>query len=131
MLKRNNLEAECRYRRRFKSVLVLEDDGLLSLMLEDLVLEEGALEVHACHDVRTALDIARTADLDCAILDVSLRGEANYEVADLLADRGVPFLFCTGLNVQDIAERHRDRPILAKPYSDADFRATLAAALAE
>lgn len=131
MLRRNDFEILRRYRRPLQSVLVLEDDGLLSLMLEDLVRDEGAVEVHACHDLRTALEVARTTDLDCAILDVSLHEGANYDVADVLAARGVRFLFSTGLNANDIVARHRQRPILFKPYSDADFKAALGAALAD
>ena len=113
----------------FRSVMILEDDGLLSLMLEDLVRGEGLAEVHVCRDVKGALEVVEAAALDCAILDVSLHHGPNYDVADALAARGIPFMFCTGLSLNDIVERHRHRPILPKPYGDAEFKAAFAAAL--
>ena len=62
-------------------------------------------------------------------IDVSMHGGTTYELADTLAARGVPFLFCTGIDPRDLNERHRGRPVLTKPYSDADFRAALAKTL--
>ena len=117
-------------RRPFRSVLLVEDDGLLSLMLQDLVQEAGALAVFPCRDAETAFEIVARESLDCAILDVSMHGGTTYELADALADRNIPFLFCTGIDPRDLSERHRDRPVLTKPYSDADFRAVLAKTLA-
>jgi CheY-like chemotaxis protein len=113
-----------------RAVLVVEDDGLLSMMMEDLVREHGATAVHVCREAAAALRVVEQARLDCAVLDVSLHGTAAYEVADALAARGTPFMFCTGLTAADIDERHRHRPLLAKPYGDADFTACLATMLA-
>jgi CheY-like chemotaxis protein len=115
---------------RLQTVLILEDEGLVSLMMEDQVRELGAMRVFTCRGGHEALNVVREQPLDCAILDVSLRGDASYDVADELAARDIPFLFCTGLTVDDLVERHRSRPLLTKPYSDADFRAVLARALA-
>lgn len=116
--------------RPFRSVLILEDDGLLSMMLEDLVRSEGAKTIHSCRTPATALTLVQSICLDCAILDVAMHGETSYAVADDLAARGIPFLFCTGLRRADIIERHRARPLLAKPYGEREFRAVLAVTLA-
>ena len=115
--------------RDLRSVLIVEDDGLLSMMLEDLVREQGATEILVHGNVADALHAASANALDCAILDVSLHGGSTYEVADALAARNIPFLFCTGLRAEDIDQRHRHRPLLPKPYSDDQFKATLAQAL--
>jgi CheY-like chemotaxis protein len=117
-------------RRPLRSVLVVEDDGLLSLMLQDLVRDAGAATVFPCRDAQSALGVLSTESLDCAILDVSMHGGTTYDLADALAARDIPFLFCTGIDPRDLSERHRGRPVLMKPYSDADFRAVLAQALA-
>lgn len=113
-----------------RAVLVVEDDGLLSMMMEDLVREQGAIDVHVCREAAEALRVIEEHPLDYAVLDVTLHGTSTYEVADGLAARGIPFMFCTGLTAADIDERHRDRPLLAKPYGDADFKACLATTLA-
>jgi CheY-like chemotaxis protein len=112
-----------------EAVLIVEDEGLLSMTMEDQVREFGARRVFICRDGGEAIRIAREEPLDCAVLDVSVRGGSTYEVADALADRNIPFLFCTGVATADLAERHRSRPLLAKPYGDSDFRAALKQAL--
>jgi CheY-like chemotaxis protein len=117
-------------RRPLRSVLVVEDDGLLSLMLQDLVHDAGAAKVFPCRDSGSAFEVLNCEPLDCAILDVSMHGGTTYDLADALAARDIPFLFCTGIDPRDLSERHRGRPVLLKPYSDADFRAVLAQALA-
>ena len=115
----------------FRAVLIVEDDGLLAMMMEDLVRAEGATEVHTSRSAASALKLVTTDPLDCAILDISLQDGATYEVADRLAARGIPFMFCTGLSRSDIDPRHRHRPLLAKPYGDAQFRACLTEALGQ
>src|SRR5579863_9167122 len=110
-------------------VLVVEDDGLLALTLEDLVREAGAADVVVSHDPAHALRVAEHDPIGCAILDVSVWGSSTTGVADALARRNIPFLFCTGFTADDLEERHRHRPLLAKPYSEAEFRAALAATL--
>ena len=81
-------------------------------------------------DTASALCFLEHGQVDCAILDVTLHGGVTYAVADRLVERNIPFLFCSGLRASDLEERHQERPLLAKPYSDDDFRDCLARALA-
>ena len=115
---------------RLDSVLLIEDDGLVQMLIEDLARELGAREVTVCRDPVEALHIARSASLDCAVLDISLWGGTSYAVADVLTARGIPFFFCTGMSPRDIAPRYRGRPVLAKPFTESQFRAILLSALA-
>lgn len=105
-----------------RSVLIIEDDGLVQMLLEDLVRELGARHVEVCRNPVDALRVASHVPLDCAILDISLWGGTSYEIADVLAARGIPFLFCTGLDFRDVAPRYRRRPILGKPFTEEQFR---------
>src|SRR6188768_4104065 len=91
-----------------KSILIVEDEGLLALMIEDLAREMGVREVYSCADLASAIEAARTAQVDCAVLDLRLRGESSTAVADILAERNIPFVFSTGSGTESIAERHRD-----------------------
>ena len=54
-------------------------------------------------------------ELDAAILDVNLGGELVYPVADLLAAKGIPFIFVTGYGHESIDRRFAHNPILEKP----------------
>ena len=49
-----------------------------------------------------ALDLLEDAEqIDGAMLDISLAGKMIYPATDLLAKRGVPFLFATGSQERD------------------------------
>ena len=51
-----------------------------------------------------------------AILDVNVDGEEIFPVADILAKRGLPFVFVTGYGERSLPEPYRDRPALQKPF---------------
>jgi CheY-like chemotaxis protein len=111
------------------SVLIVEDEGLLSMSMDDLVRGQGATEVQICRNLDEALEAARTGSFDCAVLDLSLAGTSTYPVADMLALRNIPFFFWTGRGAEDVDERYRDRPVLPKPHSDEQFITCLEMAL--
>ena len=49
------------------------------------------------------------------MLDVNLAGQPIYPVADILASRGIPFVFVTGYNAEGIDRRYAHVPVLEKP----------------
>ena len=108
-----------------RSVLIVEDEGLLALLMEDLARDLGASEVHVCCDVASAAKVADSANLDCAVLDLRIGRDSSNEVADTLARRDIPFLYSTGSAIDVFEERHRARPMLSKPFSDDDFKRLL------
>jgi CheY-like chemotaxis protein len=108
-----------------RSVLILEDEALVSMMMEDVVRELGVENVHVVADAATAKHLAATADLDCAVLDVRVRDGDSSEVADILLLRGIPFVFSTGSGVDSLPERHRHLPLLTKPFADDELRLLL------
>ena len=72
-----------------------------------------------------ALRLAAERPIDAAILDVTLGGEKSFEVADVLARRGVPFAFLTGYEEAALPERFRGRLVIRKPYIAARLAAML------
>ncbi len=99
-------------------VLLVEDEPLISMMLEDFIDALDKEVAGIADSVATALPLVAAGGIDAAILDVNLRGgEKSFAVADALADKGVPFVFATGGGGDDIAPAHRDRPRLPKPYT--------------
>ena len=65
-----------------------------------------------------ALDLIRAEEqIDGAILDVNLRGEMAYPAADLLIERGVPFVFTTGYDSSAVPARFADVVRCEKPIS--------------
>jgi CheY-like chemotaxis protein len=66
--------------------------------------------------------------VDVAVLDVNLRGEMTFELADVMVARGVPFILATGYGVSDIPSRLAQAPLLQKPFDPASLAAAFKAA---
>lgn len=103
------------------TVLIVEDEVLVSIMIEDFLLDLGAVEVITCVTPNQAEAMIGKRAVDCAILDVKIGGVDSFGLADTLTHRDVPFFFATASGPEAIAERHRHRPILAKPFSNAQL----------
>ena len=101
-----------------QKILIVEDEPLIAMMLEDFL---DALDREVAGTADNVADaLARIAEggIDGAILDVHLRGgEVSWPVADALAAAGIPFVLATGGAGDTIAEAHRGRPLLPKPFT--------------
>lgn len=114
-------------------VMVLEDEPLVSMMLEDMLLDLGCEVVGPFARVDQALDFVTRQDstaTDIAILDVNVAGEHSFSVAEKLIDQQVPFIFSSGLDDFRMDPRWADRPNLQKPFVSANLEKALAAARA-
>ncbi len=108
-----------------RRVLIVEDEMLVLMNIEDMLGDMGCASVSAAATVSQALALIDAQAFDAAILDVNLDGVNSYRVADALAARGVPFLFSTGYSGQSLNDAYRDRPMLGKPYRDAELAEAL------
>ena len=97
-------------------ILVVEDELMIRMLLEDMLGELGHTIAAAAARIDEALEAAKTAEFDLAILDVNLNGEPISPVADALVARGVPFVFATGYGEHGLPAPYRDRPTLKKPF---------------
>ncbi|MET0270651.1 MAG: response regulator [Sphingomonas sp.] len=100
------------------SILVVEDEPLIAMMLEDFLDSLGHTLAGTADCVADACARVNQGGVDAVILDVRLRGgEASWPVADLLADQGIPYLISTGGHVDPPPARHADAPQLSKPFT--------------
>ena len=107
-------------------VLVVEDEYLLRMLLEDMLGELGYEVVAAVGTISEARQIATSGEFNAAILDVNLDGQEIYPIADILAERGLPFVFVTGYGERSLPEPYRGRPALQKPFQSEQLKNTLA-----
>ena len=102
-----------------RRVLIAEDEGLLALDLEFALIDAGASVMGPIIQVDEGLTMmaSDTGRIDAAILDLDLRGQAAFPLADHLAKRGIPFVFHTGHGHEsDLRERYGDdTQVFAKP----------------
>jgi DNA-binding NtrC family response regulator len=101
-----------------RRVLVVEDEYLLA---DELVMElagAGAVVLGPAGTIEDAFAIIDAErHIDGAILDTNLRGEAVFSAADLLLERGVPFVFTTGYDASVFPPRFRHIVRCEKPVN--------------
>ncbi len=102
-------------------VLVVEDEYLVATLMEDMLESAGCIVAGPIPRLAQALDAASTETYDVAVLDINLAGERVYPVADILAQRSVPFVFVTGYDANTLPVEYAARPRLCKPFKMADL----------
>ena len=100
-----------------RSVLIVEDESLIAMMLEDFLDSLGHKVAAVCDSVSDALEVVEEGGFDVAIIDVNLDGEQIWPVADRLADKNIPYVLATGGHIEPPPERHADVPVLSKPFT--------------
>src|SRR5665213_3014112 len=110
---------------RGKRVLLVEDEILIAMMAEQMLTDMGASIVGPSQTVAEAMELAKRADIDLALLDVNLNGERIDPVLVLLRERGIPVVLATGYGAmaQGVPA---DIPLIEKPYSEAKLRLVMA-----
>lgn len=113
-----------------KRVLIVEDESLVAMLIEGLLVECECGIVGPCGTVEAALEAARTETFDLALLDVNLRGQKVYPVAEVLSQRHILFLFLSGYGDEAIPSGRAAWKVCAKPFKGNDLVRMLSAALA-
>jgi CheY-like chemotaxis protein len=107
-------------------VLLVEDEYLLAARVADEFGQLGVEAVGPAASVEQALELVEHGGhLDAAVLDINLRGDVVYPVADALRARGVPFVFMTGYEQQPIPGGVQERGAFRKPIDPALVLGTL------
>ena len=101
-----------------RSILIVEDEPLIAMMLEDFLETLGHDVVGTCDSLEQAIEKVEAGGFDVAIIDVQLKdGQRVWPLADRLAKNGTPYIIATGGHVEPPPEAHAAAPILSKPYT--------------
>jgi len=106
-------------------LLIVEDEYLIRMLLEDMLADLGYEVSAAVGTLDEASALAAGGDFTAAILDVNLDGQEIFPVADILAKRGLPFVFVTGYGERGLPEPYRDHPALQKPFQVEQLKSAL------
>ena len=106
-------------------VLLVEDEALVGMMMTDFLRDIGFHVVGPFGSVSEAINAIEREPLQAAVLDINLRGELIYDLADELNVRGVPIVFVTGYGADAVDRRFADFPVLQKPVDSAALRRVL------
>ncbi|MDZ4789628.1 MAG: response regulator [Hyphomicrobiales bacterium] len=96
-------------------ILIVEDEPLISAVLEDWLSDLGHQVVGPACSVKQALSVITNASFDAAILDVNLGGERCDLLVDVLLACGAPFAFTTGDATDTVDKRFKSLTV-TKPY---------------
>jgi CheY-like chemotaxis protein len=114
--------------KRRRNILVVEDEPLIAMMLESELESLGIHVIGPATNIKSALQLAESSDLDAALVDLNINGEYTTAVADKLRSRNVPFIFVSG-HSPPTGLLHREVTFLHKPFTQSDLRVALVSLL--
>ena len=97
------------------TLLVVEDDYLVAKEVASVLQEHGANVLGPVPDAARARALVGPGVPDCALLDINLKGQMVFDLADELVERGVPLVFTTGYDASFLPVHLRLMPCLRKP----------------
>lgn len=106
-------------------VLVVEDEMMVSMLIEDMLDDLGCKVVGPAARLDEAIALVGEAELDCAVLDVNLGGQPIFPLADILREKGRPFAFATGYGDAGLRDVDKGTPVLQKPFREGDLARVL------
>jgi DNA-binding response OmpR family regulator len=107
-------------------VLVVEDEFLIADSLATALLAAGLEVVGPAYSMAEALrHVECAAGINGAILDINLKNELAFPVADALSSRQIPFLITTGYDRQQLEGKYEEIARFEKPFDPAKVVAEL------
>ena len=103
-------------------ILVVDDEPLISMMVEDWLTELGCEVVGPVRSVADGIEFATAAALDGAIRDIRLGDGDSYPLARALLSRGIPFAFATGQGDGGLEADFKNQLVLIKPFDFASVQ---------
>jgi DNA-binding NtrC family response regulator len=98
-------------------VLIIEDEYYIATDLAGALTDYGATVIGPVSELSEAMAQVRREGFDVAMLDINLRGNLAYSVADELLRLRIPFGFATGYSAELIPDRFGDVKSWEKPYA--------------
>lgn len=105
-------------------ILVVEDEPLISMLMQDWLQELGYEVAGPARTKQAAFDYLNNGRLDAAILDIHLKDGETYGLAGALQEQGVPVAFASG-DGGPSAPGFESHPVLRKPFDFAAMKTVL------
>ncbi|MET4176284.1 CheY-like chemotaxis protein [Bradyrhizobium sp. LA6.1] len=111
------------------SILLVEDEALIRMMLVQMLEELGHRVVAEAGNVVDGQCIAQIEEYDLAILDINLHGTSAAPVAEAVRSRGLPFFFLSGYGSMGVPRGFERTPVTLKPCTLETLNRTIDAIL--
>ena len=114
-----------------RACLIVEDETLIAMLIEEAVSDMGLAVMGPVSRISRALQLLENESPACAVLDINVAGEPIHPVAQLLAERGVPFLFVSGYGDAGLGRDLPKRRVVEKPFAVPQLQAAIRKLLEE
>ena len=99
-------------------IFIVEDEVVVAFEMTDTLEDLGFEVVGPSVHLEDAKEKAREGNIDVAFLDVNLgRGQTSRPVADILKERGIPFVYITAYDREQVSFVTEDDVVVKKPIS--------------
>src|SRR5215203_7041209 len=98
---------------------------MVAMYVEDLLTDLGYEVAAIATGFDQALPLARDESF-FAVLDINLAGRLSFPIADVLRERGIPFLFASGYGSKGVSDDYRNAVRLQKPFVSRDLAQAIA-----
>jgi DNA-binding response OmpR family regulator len=115
---------------RGRRILIIEDESMVTMLLQDFLDEIGCEVVGVASRIKEARAKVDSVGFDAAILDVNLNGQQTFAIGRELLARGRVIVFATGYGAGTLPPELRHVPVLQKPFQQEDLERALRIALA-
>lgn len=107
-------------------IFIVEDEVVVAFEMTDTLEDMGFEVVGPSVHLEDAKRKAGESDIDVAFLDVNLgKGKTSEPIAAILRERGIPFVFITAYDRDQVEFISDDDQVLKKPISGQALAATL------
>ncbi|TJZ92030.1 response regulator [Paracoccus gahaiensis] len=98
-------------------IMIVEDEYWTAMHLANEARDRRAIVLGPISSIEKAVQFIESAEPpDVAILDIQLRFDEVFPLADLMRKAQIPFIFATGYEPEDLPERFADVPHFVKPF---------------
>jgi CheY-like chemotaxis protein len=94
-----------------------------------LLTELGHQVIETASRIDEAVGFAQAAEIDFAVLDINVAGVQSFPVAEILRQRGIPFVFASGYGSEGLVDGYNHETVLRKPYEVQDLKQAIAAVI--
>jgi DNA-binding response OmpR family regulator len=102
---------------RGKSILVVEDEFIIGMMLCQELARAGAVPFGPLSSVADAVKKIDSQVVDLVILDAKLAGGSGADLVASLKGRGIPYVVVSGYEKAGLPDGLKGAPFVAKPVS--------------
>jgi|SRR5215217_6712792 len=108
-----------------RRILVVEDEYLLAIGIADEIEDHGGVVLGPVTTLADGIKALEEHRPDAAIVNINLGPNKVYDLADLLIEEDVPFVFASSEVRADIPDRFNDIPLHSKPIMMVEAAAAL------